>query len=97
MKIFRKEIFKKEKNHFVNSSKTYYGDSIDSESNNKIDRFYDENDALEFIFKETGVDKRTIRNIMNADLRYQKSVGIIDWDDLDDYIEYWNKYLDKHN
>lgn len=30
---------------------------------------------------------------MNADLRYQKSVGIIDWEDLDDYIAYWtNKY-----
>lgn len=55
--------------------------------------FYDDNDALEFIFKETGVDKKTIRKIMNADLRYQKSVGIIDWDDLDDYIDYWtSKY-----
>ena len=56
-------------------------------------RFYDDGDALEFIFKETGVDKKTIRQIMNADLRYQKSVGIIDWEDLDDYIEYWtSKY-----
>ena len=55
--------------------------------------FYDDGDALEFIFKETGVDKKTIRRIMNADLKYQKSVGIIDWEDLDDYIAYWtNKY-----
>lgn len=55
--------------------------------------FYDDGDALEFIFKETGIDKKTIRQIMNADLRYQKSVGIIDWEDLDDYIAYWtNKY-----
>lgn len=54
---------------------------------------YDDGAALEFIFKETGVDKKTIRQIMNADLRYQKSVGIIDWADLDDYIEYWtSKY-----
>ena len=52
---------------------------------------YDDADALEFIFKETGVDRKTIRQIMNADLRYQKSVGIIDWDDLDYYIEYWTK------
>ena len=55
--------------------------------------FYDDSDALEFIFKETGVDKKTIRRIMNADLKYQKSVGIIDWEDLDDYIAYWtSKY-----
>lgn len=55
--------------------------------------FYDDADALEFIFKETGVDKKTIRQIMNADLKYQKSVGIIDWEDLDDYIAYWtSKY-----
>ena len=55
--------------------------------------FYDDGDALEFIFKETGVDKKTIRRIMNADLRYQKSIGIIDWEDLDDYIAYWtSKY-----
>lgn len=55
--------------------------------------FYDDGDALEFIFKETGVDKKTIRRIMNADLKYQKSVGIIDWEDLDDYIAYWtSKY-----
>ena len=52
---------------------------------------YDDADALEFIFKETGVDRKTIRQIMNADLRYQKSVGIINWEDLDDYIEYWTK------
>lgn len=55
--------------------------------------FYDDGAALEFIFKETGVDKKIIRQIMNADLRYQKSVGIIDWEDLDDYIAYWtSKY-----
>ena len=55
--------------------------------------FYDDGAALEFIFKETGVDKKTIRQIMNADLRYQKSVGIIDWEDLDEYIAYWtSKY-----
>lgn len=55
--------------------------------------FYDDGAALEFIFKETGVDKKIIRRIMNADLRYQKSVGIIDWEDIDNYIEYWtSKY-----
>jgi hypothetical protein len=55
--------------------------------------FYNDDDALEFIFKETGIDKKIIRQFMNADLRYQKSVGIIDWEDLDEYIAYWtNKY-----
>lgn len=48
--------------------------------------FYDDIDALNFIFEETGIDKKIIRRVMNADLRYQKSVGIIDWEDLDDYI-----------
>ena len=49
--------------------------------------YYDDYDAVDFIHKETGISRRIIRTILNSDLRYQRSVGIIDWDYLDEYIK----------
>lgn len=39
---------------------------------------YDMNDALDYICKDTGLDKSTIKKILNSEQRYMESVGIVE-------------------
>lgn len=48
--------------------------------------FYDEYDAVRFIVSDTGISECVIRSVLNSELRYMKSVGIIDWD-VDEYLK----------
>lgn len=61
-----------------------------SNNNTNPQPYYDEYDAVNFIASETGINKNVIRMILNSEMRYMKSVGIIDWDDLDEYIDELN-------
>lgn len=56
------------------------------ENNKKSEPYYDEYDAVDYIASETGIEKGIIRKVLNSELRYMHSIGIIDWDDLDEYI-----------
>lgn len=52
--------------------------------------YYDEYDAVNFIVSETGMKKSIIRAILNSEMRYMHSVGIIEDDDLEGYISECN-------
>ena len=57
---------------------------LEKESNKQP--YYNENDAVNFIASETGINKRVIRMVLNSEMRYMASVGIVDWDGLEEYL-----------
>lgn len=57
---------------------------LEKESNKQP--YYNENDAVNFIASETGINKRVIRMVLNSEMRYMASVGIVDGDGLEEYI-----------
>ena len=59
--------------------------------------FYDEYDAVRFIASETGVDKSIIRSVLNSEMRYMASVGIVDSDGLEEYLDELNQDLERKN
>lgn len=42
------------------------------------DLFYDDNDAVNFIKKETGLDEDIINTVLESEFRYMISVGLIE-------------------
>lgn len=67
------------------------------EKNTNQQLFYDEYDAVRFIASETGVEKRIIRAVLNSEMRYMASVGIVDSDGLDEYLYELNPDLECKN
>lgn len=47
---------------------------------NANDLYYDTNEAIKFIKEETGLNENIIEEVLNSELRYMKSVGIIEDD-----------------
>ena len=45
---------------------------------NENDLYYDTNEAVKFIKKETGLDEDTILKILDSEMNYMRSVGIIE-------------------
>ena len=46
--------------------------------------FYDTNDAIKFISERTGIDKEIVEKVLDCDVEYMKSIGvIIDYTDDD--------------
>lgn len=45
---------------------------------NTNDLYYDDNDAIAFIKKETGLDEVIIKTVLGSEFRYMQSVGIIE-------------------
>lgn len=39
--------------------------------------FYDTNDAIDFISERTGIDRDIVGKVLDADVEYMKSIGII--------------------
>ena len=67
------------------------------EKNTNQQLFYDEYDAVRFIASETGVDKSIIRSVLNSEMRYMASVGIVDSDGLEEYLDELNQDLERKN
>lgn len=47
---------------------------------NGNDLYYDTDDAVKFIKEETGFDEDEISSVLESELRYMKSIGIIEED-----------------
>lgn len=45
---------------------------------NPNDLYYDDNEAIEFIKKETGLNENIIEEVLNSEFHYMQSVGIIE-------------------
>jgi len=45
---------------------------------NTNDLYYDDNEAMEFIKEETGLDEAIIAKVLSSEFRYMQSVGIIE-------------------
>lgn len=48
--------------------------------NDRESLYYDTDDAIEFIVDDTGIDAGIIEEVLEAELRYMMSVGIIEGD-----------------
>ena len=67
------------------------------EKNKNQQLFYDEYNAVRFIASETGIDKSIIRSVLNSEMRYMASVGIVDSDGLEEYLGELNSDLECKN
>lgn len=45
---------------------------------NENDLYYDDNEAIKFISKETGLDENTINTVLESEFRYMKSIGLVE-------------------
>lgn len=45
---------------------------------NANDLYYDDNEAIKFIKKETGLDESVIEKVLGSEFRYMQSIGIIE-------------------
>lgn len=45
---------------------------------NDNELFYDDNDAVDFIKKETGLDENLINTVLESEFRYMESIGLIE-------------------
>lgn len=45
---------------------------------NDNDLFYDDNEAINFIIKETGLDEDIIVTVLESEFRYMKNIGLIE-------------------
>ena len=45
---------------------------------NENDLYYDDNEAIKFIKKETGLDENIINTVLESEFRYMKSIGLVE-------------------
>lgn len=45
---------------------------------NDNELFYNDNDAVDFIKKETGLDENLINTVLESEFRYMESIGLVE-------------------